>query len=467
MPRSRPERTLVPLRNMPSHRLAWLAAWLAALPLETLARPEVELCGGEPMPAPEAPYTVRCAVDFGIVGNRTDVTQPLSEAVTALQQEKARLFLPAGAYGIREGLTLPAGTGLIGSPTGKTRLTNHIEPSLLSADTGRLFLDGSPASTHSTLIQDLHLENVAVVVSSQAHAVIRHNLFRGFRSRVTQLHLDGTGQRVVEDNVFWREPSADGGAGIELFVEPGATGLGRTTIRRNLIGAVDPDRLRPGQAESARQLARQAMGTQAPASLGHYASAIQLLGAGNTRVEGNVIASRAPTPAGRSHPLRSHPLAHFVMAESLALVANAFQGGPGRAVVLSAMSGVEVRDNTFVKAALRIKSFNGRPTKRVVVQDNWLRGQGIVVDVAVNGAGEDHTTPDDVRIADNLVTRAAKAGTAQACGYRLRQPLVGTKNFTVEPGRGLTVEKAAIESGPGPTRRTIKLGGTLTSVCTR
>ena len=442
-----------------SRRRACLIAALAALAALAASPaavahppvPEATLCAGEPMPVLDAPHTLRCALDFGIVGVGSDVTQPLSDALKTLQREKARLFLPAGAYGIRVKLDLPAGTGLIGSTVGKTRLINHSDPWLLSANTSTLGLGGDPRSADDTLVQSLHLENVRMLVSPGGDVTIRRNVLRGLRSGLQQLVLHGGGHRVIEENVFWRESSTTGGVGIDVFTPPGMASHGGTTIRNNLIGAVDLDKLKAGQAEVATQLARNAMDGQAPESLGHYTTAIRLFGSGNTHIEGNVIASRAQFRIPQQPRPRFYPLAVFAAADHLTLIGNTFRGGPHRVVALASMSDVDVRQNIFFNAKLRIDAVNGLPTKRTVVQDNWFRGKGVTVKIAVNGSGQDHTSPDDLSIIGNVVTAVSRSGAPPTCGYRLRPPRAGTRNFAVEPGRGLSFATVPVVGEPAPT----------------
>lgn len=468
----------MPLRNIPSNRLAWLAAALAALPLETLARPEVELCGGEPMPTGHAPYTVRCAEDFGIVGTGGDVTPQFSAALETLKHEKVRLFLPAGAYGIRIRLDLPANVGLVGSHSGRTRLTNYTDASQLGAVTGTLGLAGSADASDIAFVQNLHFENVRLLVSPWAHATILQNVFQGFRSDMPQLHLEGHGRRIVEDNVFWGESFADmaipdmlsarDGVAIRLSGDEPAPGADdSTTIRNNLIGAIDPGRLDAGHARSARRLATTAIGTRMPAHLGHYGTAIQVFGVDNVRFEGNVIASGTPRQMPKRHKSRHVPLAVFMGSKDLSLIGNTWSGGPKRSVELHAVSGADLRRNTFAMARLRIDTFRDRPTKRVVVQDNWFLGNGIAVRAAVNGTGEDHTSPDDVLIAGNVVTGLSRSASGTTCGYTLRPPLAGTRNFAVEAAQRLSLRTAHVETGPGSTERTISIESAPARVCVR
>ncbi len=428
-------------------------ATLAASPPNVVAHPQAAataLCAGEPMPVLDTPHTLRCALDFGIVGTGSDVTQQLSNALDTLKREQARLFLPAGTYGIRVALDLPAGTGLVGSTVGRTRLINHSDPWQLSANTSTLGLGGDPGSRDDTLVQQLHLDNVRMLVSPGGRVTIRRNVLRGLTSELQQLVLHGGGQRVVEDNVFWRESSTTAGVGIDVFTPTGMTFDGGTTIRNNLIGAVDLDKLGPGQAEVATQLARNAMDRQAPERLGHYTTAMRLFGSANTHIEGNVIASRAQFQIPLQPRPRFYPLAVFAAADHLTLIGNTFRGGPNRVVALASMSDVDVRQNIFFNARLRVDAVNGLPTKRTVVQDNWFRGKGVTVKIAVNGSGPDHTSPDDLSIIGNVVSAVSRSAVPPACGYRLRPPRAGTRNFAVEPGRGLSFATVPVVGEPAP-----------------
>lgn len=433
-----------------SRRHTCLVAALAGLPLWTIAHPHA-LCGGEPLPPHHSRQKLLCAVDVGITPGSGDVTQRLSDVLNAHRHEKAHLFLPAGDYGIRTRLDLPAGTGLVGSTVGRTRLINHSDPWLLSANTSTLGLGGDAGARDDTLVQHLHLDNVRMLVSPGGKVTIRRNVLRGLRSGLQQLVLHGGGQRVVEDNVFWRESSTTAGVGIDVFTPPGMAFDGGTTIRNNLIGAVDLDKLGPGQAEVAMQLARNAMDGQAPERLGHYTTALRLFGSANTHIEGNVIASRAQLQIPLQPRPRVYPLAVFAAADHLTLIGNTFRGGPNRVVALASMSDVDVRQNIFFNARLRVDAVNGLPTKRTVVQDNWFRGKGVKVNIAVNGSGDDHTSPDDLLIAGNVVTAASGSAAKWAgCGYVLRPPAVGTRNFTVEPGRQLKFMAIDVEGEPLP-----------------
>ncbi|WP_431288086.1 glycosyl hydrolase family 28-related protein [Roseateles chitinivorans] len=347
------------------------------------------------MPTLETPHRLRCALDFGIQPDRPhDVTREIQMALNRLDPDQELLFLPAGRYAINDDLDLPPGTGLVGSRNGLSVLkgSGPYSPAIGQA----------PGSGDANRIESLHLHNVLIQVDHERPFVIRHNVLRHTASSRPQMYIPSGGAHLIESNVLWREPG-NSGAGIQLGLSPEVwwrRGVpGTIIIRGNLIGAVDTRDVRKYQHErsDAEELAEKVLGADWDArGLGHYRGAIATAEPIPATIEGNWMAL--------SHDMREHPsLADFLSPRQLQLQRNLFLGEHGTVTFRSPVE-TQVRGNVFNGISVSFGSFDSAPTKLTQVEDNWFRGFPVRVVSAVNGAGAEHTTPDDLVFTKNLVT---------------------------------------------------------------
>ena len=434
------------------HRRRWLStAVLSVLPLLGLAHAAdhqeiratrvkagttvvAPTCGGETMPARKQP--LRCGLDVGVSADTGDATEAIHQALRSLAATGSHLFLPAGSYAIQGALKLPPGAGLVGSLTGQTRLT--------SEDPNSAGLVQSGDDGKHNLIEGLHLYNVRVI--AHRAATVRFNVFRQTRATDAQLVLSGRGGHVVRGNVFWRETDHPG-EGIDLrstaSEEPAET---RNVIEKNLVGAFslaeyvdyisdDPEiakQLKLDQrtlriAQRADQ--HHSQGSDG-ARNGTYTIAMRISG----NVPAVIMRNRFFVGPAKGESVPGIGEFMFSSPRHLKLISNSFAGlHRYTSVRVQSPSDTLLRWNSFDQATLIFETDDSqRPTKRTRVEANNSTGLPIRVDVAVNGAGEDQTTPADLRFIDNLSNFSPwRVQADMACGYQLRPPEVGTQNFEV------------------------------------
>lgn len=431
------------------------------------APPEAPMCGGETMPEPTPAYplpTLFCAADFGIAPDAdasadtstTDHGPALRAALDALRLRategalpRAHLFLPSGRYRFTGELVLPGGTGLVGSPSGRTRLVSK------DAESGVLRTRRDDDT--GVLIEGLQLENTRIVLETMAASTVRGNGLSRTRASTAQITVV-RGGHTIDGNVLWRSSDTPAGLGIDVGLWEArpvdssmpALAAPEVVIKRNLIGAVDTTELRGyGRGpRSAPAVAGRMVGSDGATSVaqGHYRSAIRSMIPVPLRIHDNVIVVQAPptgaaatsdaSDASATSPTARTPrrsIAVFHSPRSLKIFNNAFGSrefakanlAPLRLV---APSDTVIESNYFNSVPVVLDG-GATAAKRNRIFDNTFTSSPVSVNVAVNGSGTDHMAPEDVTIRLNLFY------TSTACPIRLRPPQVGSQNFPIDGSR--------------------------------
>jgi hypothetical protein len=421
---------------------AWLAVALACLPWHARASADAPAgapveapahCDGEVMPTLEAPYELRCAHDFNIRSfERTNDDADLGPAIRlALEQlsssdasgrRHVSLFLPAGTYRCGGSLEIPAGTGLVGSPAGITRL----QP--LRAGPGVITTGPSRAGAR-VLIEGLHLPNARIELGA-APSIVRFNALTGLRSRTKSQIEVKAGRHRLEGNVLWRSARWPG-VGISIGAVPAAGASdGLMTVVGNLIGAVSAGESSTEPASRAHAVARRLIAERrqsrdADTSLldtGHYRNALMsLLSAAPLEVRNNEVMLNAAPPSD----IEARHVAFFSAPSGLTLQGNRFgrDGDWGQdtpSVKLLAPSGTSVTRNEFTQVSLVI---DGPRVKNTNVDGNRFGDTRIEIQAQVDGTAATATTPSDLQVDNNRFNPSI------GCDIMRRPSTIGTPNF--------------------------------------
>jgi hypothetical protein len=407
-----------------------------ALPPHDQAPPR---CGEEPMweaTIAKPPRRV-CAADFGIFPldglATTDQGPALRAALAQLEQQGAVLFLPSGRYAFAGELLVPGGSGLIGSPTGNTRLRSA------GPVPARITTDASASS--GVLIEGLQLYNTRIEVNGKYPATVRWNGLVGTVGREAQ--IVARGPHTVDGNVLWRSQD-EPGFGIDLRTAgdtasdtagaPADAEAPQVSITRNLIGAIDADqnpvRSAPDIAPPTRAMlkAMSASPSDNAEGQGHYLVAIRSMSQAPIEMAYNRIAVSAAGPASAHSP---RAVAQILSPRDLTLWKNSFEGIGFKAnedppVVIDMPSNTSIDENRFTRVPLILtrSGLTSGPIKKTRIWDNRLNRASMEIRVAVNGMAAQQTSPDDVEI------RANRFWVPPRCALTMRQPEAGTRNFT-------------------------------------
>ncbi|WP_343627804.1 glycosyl hydrolase family 28-related protein [Roseateles sp.] len=404
--------------------LSWLPLSLYALALDAGAATR---CGEDTLPTRED-LVLRCATELGVYDN-TDLDQreALQSALHAAADTGAHLYLPPGNYNVSGDLHLPPGTGLIGSRNSFTRITGiGTETTVLRPSDNEV--EGAPYH-----VEDLQLSNARIVLDSVRPAKIQFNVLSGTRSPAPQIEIS-RGHHHVNGNVLQRDID---GVGEGILVDATArstSALGRAvkvSMMRNLIGAIPQGTPTKSKKRTMQLFVGQLRPLKPefiPRLAGQYRTAIRTIGNVNATLVGNTVAI-ASSSNGGSTPR----MADFEHGARLKLKGNRFialgEGTGNRLTVsLRAPARATLDGNTLDGVDLRFspsESSPGANAKNSLVSANEFLRSALHVEVSVNGAGDDHSSPADIKLLQNvfkgkrvnaphpecdIVTRASQAG---------------------------------------------------------
>ncbi len=396
-------------------------------------------CGKDKLPAPEqGPPKLVCAIDFDIrpqacnVSTGDDLGDRLRDALKQLKRGSS-LYLPAGCYAFTGPLKLRAGTGLVGATSGETRLVNTGQRS------GNIVFRGDKA-TAGVRIEGLQLHNTRIVLDALPASTVRWVGIAGTKGKEAQIMV-ARGDHTIEGNVLWRT-SGEPGVGIQIGRVKDAkdTAIGqaqtppdtaKVIIKENLIGAIDAHRLTEyglsGIPARVPELAAAMLSAEKGAYVdkGHYFSAIQSTTSASVDLLRNAVALSPPT-SSTVGPRSRRAMADLVSPRRLHVSDNSFNGlstaTPFR--VLNPWD-VSFEGNYFNETPLTFAKDpdHKAPPKRVSVYNSTFTRSPLSVEFAVNGSGDEHTGPNDVKLVGNIFYGM------QTCPIRLLTPEAGHANF--------------------------------------
>lgn len=413
------------------------------------------MCEGEPMPIlapvpPTAPGessppipTLECASNFGIVSAETagqpaiDQGPNIRVALDALKRRRSGLFLPRGTYGFKGDLVLPGGTALVGSSSRKTRLKN--------LDKRGGTLSTTKGASKGVRIEGLQLHNTRIVLRSMSPSAVRWNGLTGTNGKKAQITVV-RGPHAIDGNVLWRSKGRPG-FGIDIGRDddvqqrkdmPHAhfAKAPQVTIVNNLIGTVDARDLSGFgyQPEFPTVDMARVMMSDADSNeyRGNYQTAIRSMIPVPLKIKHNIVILDQPvslTPAPAESP---RAVADFQSPRNLSLVNNTFRGwganqGLAASIRLRSPSQVTIDNNFLRDVPMMLERDPGdtSPAKLIGILNNVFTRSPLRIDIAVNGAGSEHTAPEDISIRSNFFYENP------GCPVFLRKAAVGSSNFDV------------------------------------
>lgn len=384
------------------------------LPEPTLGRTLSEMCGNEPMPILEAPYAMRCALDFeGVAPNLPgDQGDAIRAALASLVSAEAGLFFPQGRYLVGGQLTLRTGNVLVGSRSGVTHFINPAqETSIITQHLHH--------SAHKILVEGLVLDNIAVQFFHSGGrtgigSVLRYTGIRGTTSPSAQIALL-SGANQVLGNVLWREPGHPG-IGIQAREATGSR------ITGNVLGAaelasqdasadVDATRVRRLTRVMSTLVGRDGTVPNASEGKGHFSFALMATRTSSAAIDRNTVqltsAPLGATSAGRQ-------AARLMNTTTLSMTGNRFVIAgemPARAptVTIGGAQSLEFVGNRLERVALHIVRgapsldwpYAPPPTKSATIRSNWFVQSVADITQRVTGDGATDTTINDLSFIDN------------------------------------------------------------------
>lgn len=384
-----------------------------------LARSVPKTCGNELMPVLEAPYAMRCALDFPDIYPDLpgDQSEAISAALTSLVSAEAGLFFPQGRYLVGSQLSLRTGNVLVGSRQGVTHFINPAQETTLITQTLH--------SANNILIEGLVLDNIAVQLihggsrpgtgtRPRNGTVLRYTGIRGTTSPAAQIVLLSGAPKVL-GNVLWREPDHPG-IGIQ------ARAVTDSLIAGNLLGTselaigsarpdVDAARVRQLALAMATLAGRDGMMPPVTQGKGNFSVALEAIGTSTATIDGNTVRLNT-APAGGASVARE--AARLMDTTSLVMRWNSFAvtGDIPTAppsVTFSGPQWLRFASNRLDRVAMHIVPGSRdprpphalRPTKHSEIRSNWFIQS--VGDTTQGVTGDDLTdaTIYDLRFIDN------------------------------------------------------------------
>ncbi|MDH0867786.1 hypothetical protein [Mitsuaria sp. GD03876] len=156
-------------------------------------------CQGEPVPAIEAPFQVRCASDFGIQPDQgIDLTAKVQQALDTVAAQGAGLYFLAGDYRFDGNVLLRNRNTILGAADGVTRFIGQ-------GPAARTMGDGTYGNTVSDLlVENIVFDNMTLgFYGRKWRNQVRYNAFVNTRARWDQLFISHYTYQV-RGNVFMR-----------------------------------------------------------------------------------------------------------------------------------------------------------------------------------------------------------------------------------------------------------------------